>query len=48
MVIPFSRAEDQFNPLASWLGYNAEYMVKPSAILVDSFMAQKPAGRTNQ
>ena len=42
MVIPYSRAENQFNPLASWLGYNAEYLVRPSTILVDSFMAQIP------
>jgi starch-binding outer membrane protein, SusD/RagB family len=41
-VIPFSRAEAQYNPLASWFGYNKEYLVKPSTILVDSFLAQKP------
>ncbi len=41
-VIPFSRAEDQYNPLASWFGFNKEYLVKPSTILVDSFLAQKP------
>lgn len=41
-VVPYSRAEDQFNPLASWLGIKSEYLVKPSTILVDSFMAQKP------
>ncbi len=41
-VIPFSRAEGQFNPLASWFGFNKEYLVKLSTILVDSFLAQKP------
>lgn len=41
-VIPFSRAEGQFNPLASWFGINKEYLVKPSTVLVDSFLAQKP------
>jgi len=39
-VIPFSRAEDQFNPLADWLGYDRKYLVKPSTLLVDSFIAQ--------
>lgn len=42
-VIPFSRAENQFNPIATWVGRNYQYMVKPSTILVDSFMAQLPA-----
>lgn len=42
-VIPFSRAENQFNPIADWVGRNYKYMVKPSTILVDSFMAQIPA-----
>ncbi|GAB1453741.1 hypothetical protein MASR2M47_37970 [Draconibacterium sp.] len=46
-VVPYSRAEAQFNPLASWFGVNAEYLVKPSSILIDSFMAQIPlAGDT--
>lgn len=41
-VMPFSRAEGQYNPLANWFGINKEYLVKPSTILVDSFLAQKP------
>ncbi len=41
-VVPFSRAEAQFNPLASWLGYKYEYLAKPSTVLVDSFLSQKP------
>ncbi len=41
-VIPFSRAEGQYNPLASWFGINKEYLVKPSTVLVDSFLAQIP------
>ena len=42
-VIPYSSVEDQFNLLAGWFGHNYEYLVKPSDILVDSFMAQIPA-----
>jgi tetratricopeptide (TPR) repeat protein len=42
-VIPFSRAEDQFNPLADWLGHDRQYLVKPSTLLVDSFIAQVDA-----
>jgi len=42
-VIPFSSVEDQNNPLASWFGYDYQYMVKPSHVLIDSFMAQVPA-----
>lgn len=42
-VIPFSRAEAQYNPISNWVGHNYQYMVKPSTILVDSFMAQIPA-----
>lgn len=41
-VVPFSRAEGQNNPLANWFGVNREYLVKPSSILIDSFMAQIP------
>jgi starch-binding outer membrane protein, SusD/RagB family len=41
-VIPFSRSEDQFNPLPVWMGYNQQFMVKPAPALVDSFMAQIP------
>lgn len=39
-VVPFSSVEDQFNYLAAWMGYDYDYMVKPSQILVDSFMSQ--------
>lgn len=39
-VIPYSRAEDQFNPLPDWMGYNKQFMVKPTTALVDSFMSQ--------
>jgi len=42
-VIPFSRAEDQFNPLADWMGHDRQYLVKPSTLLVDSFIAQVDA-----
>lgn len=42
-VIPFSRAEDQFNPLANWLGYDRQYLVKPTTLLVDSFLTQVDA-----
>jgi tetratricopeptide (TPR) repeat protein len=42
-VVPFSSVEDQFNPLADWCGRTNLYMVKPTAVLVDSFMAQLPA-----
>ncbi len=39
-VIPFSRAEHQYNPVPNWVGRDFLYMVKPTTILVDSFMAQ--------
>ncbi len=39
-VIPFSRAEGQFNPIANWVGRESSYMVKPSTVLIDSFMSQ--------
>ncbi len=42
-VVPFSRAEGQFNPIVNYLGKEFEYAVKPSAVLIDSFMAQIPA-----
>ncbi|RPI43288.1 MAG: RagB/SusD family nutrient uptake outer membrane protein, partial [Bacteroidetes bacterium] len=42
-VIPFSSVEDQRNPLASHFGYRFQYTVKPSSVLVDSFMAQIPS-----
>lgn len=41
-VVPFSRAEGQFNPLSAWLDVKKEYLVKPSSIVIDSFMAQLP------
>ena len=43
-VVPFSRAEGQNNPLASWL--INEYVVKPSVVLIDSFKAQIPLAGT--
>lgn len=42
-VVPFSRAESQYNPISNWVGHTFEYMVKPSMVLIDSFMAQVPA-----
>lgn len=39
-VVPYSRAENQFNPLANWMGHNFQFMVKPTTALIDSFMAQ--------
>jgi hypothetical protein len=41
--VPFSSNEGQFNPLAGWLGHTFDYVVKPSEVLIDSFMAQVPA-----
>ena len=42
-VIPYSRAENQYNPVVTYVSHEHEYAVKPSSILVDSFMAQIPA-----
>ncbi len=42
-VIPFSRAEDQYNPFSDWVGHNCQYLVKPSSILINSFMTQMSA-----
>ncbi len=42
-VIPYSSENDQDNPLAYWVGRNYLYLVKPSAVLVDSFLTQIPA-----
>jgi hypothetical protein len=39
-VVPFSRAEAQFNPIGDWVDKDKQYMVKPSTVLVDSFMMQ--------
>lgn len=41
-VIPFNSQQDQFNPLANWLGRDFYYLVKPSMVLVDSFKTQIP------
>lgn len=41
-VIPYSSTEDQFNPLANWMGYEFHYLVKPTQVLIDSYMAQIP------
>ena len=40
-VMPYSSRENQNNPLADYMLYS--YWVKPSTVLVDSFMAQLPA-----
>jgi tetratricopeptide (TPR) repeat protein len=45
-VVPYSRSEGQFNPLASWLSVKNDYFVKPSSIVIDSFMAQIPLAGT--
>ncbi len=42
-VVPFSRSENQYNPLSYWIGRDRLYMVKPSALLIDSFMVQIPS-----
>ena len=42
-VIPFSSTHDQLNPLADLFGYNRNYALKPSTILLDSFNAQVTA-----
>lgn len=42
-VIPYSRSESQYNPVVTWVSHEHEFAVKPSTILVDSFMAQVPA-----
>ena len=41
-VVPFNSREDQNNPLASWMGHDFQYLVKPTDILVDSFKTQIP------
>jgi starch-binding outer membrane protein, SusD/RagB family len=40
-VIPFTSRENQNNPLANWFLY--DYQVRPSKVLVDSFLVQLPA-----
>jgi len=42
-MIPYASYEDQNNPLANWLGHSYQYMVKPTTMVVDSFMAQVPS-----
>lgn len=42
-VLTFNHQEGQFNPLAKWLLPNDQYMVKPTQLLVDSFLTQVPA-----
>ncbi|MGE5394334.1 MAG: RagB/SusD family nutrient uptake outer membrane protein [Candidatus Saccharibacteria bacterium] len=42
VVIPFNQQQGQFNPLAKWLLPNDQFMVKPSQLLVDSFLTQVP------
>jgi tetratricopeptide (TPR) repeat protein len=42
-MIPYASYEGQYNPLANWMGHSYQYMVKPTTMLVDSFMAQIPA-----
>ncbi len=39
-VIPYSRAEDQYNPLPKWFGFDYDYMARPTSIVIDSFFAQ--------
>lgn len=39
-VIPYSRAEDQYNPLPAWLGYEYDYVARPTSIVIDSFFTQ--------
>jgi hypothetical protein len=39
-VIPYASYEDQYNPLAGWIGHTYQYMVKPTPMLVDSFITQ--------
>jgi tetratricopeptide (TPR) repeat protein len=40
MVVPFTRAEAQFNPLAEWTQPNLAYVVRPTSIVIDSIMSQ--------
>lgn len=42
-VIPFASREGQYNPLAYWMGYDLDYRIKPTQLLVDSFSTQKRA-----
>jgi hypothetical protein len=42
-VIPFSSQENQFNPLARWMGHSLDYVVRPTQIVIDSFMTQLPS-----
>mgnify|MGYP000669334021 CR=1 FL=1 len=40
MVVPYTRSEGQFNPLAEWLLPHLSYLVKPTSIVIDSMMSQ--------
>ena len=42
-VIPFSSQENQFNPLSRWMGYNYDYWVRPTQLIVDEFLNQQPS-----
>lgn len=42
-VLTYNHQEGQFNPLARWLLPNDQFMVKPTQLLVDSFMTQIPS-----
>ncbi|MCB8995533.1 MAG: RagB/SusD family nutrient uptake outer membrane protein [Bacteroidales bacterium] len=46
-VIPFASTQAQVNPVTQWTLYNDQYKVKPTQVLIDSFMNQIPlAGAT--
>lgn len=40
MVVPYTRSEAQFNPLAEWTQPNLGYVVRPTSIAIDSVMSQ--------
>lgn len=46
-VMTYNHQEGQFNPLAKWLLPNDLFMVKPTQMLVDSFLTQVPAKGNN-
>lgn len=39
-VIPFASTQGQYNPLPQWMMYSDLYMVKPTQMVIDSFMMQ--------
>lgn len=45
-AMTYNHQEGQFNPLAKWLLPNDQFMVKPSQLLVDSFLTQIPSAGT--